>query len=155
NCIECTHISNPKTKATPQQVKAEVWMSLVRGSRGLIYFVHQFKPTFIEAGLLRDEKMTEAVGAINQQIHKLAGVLNSPTVPNGVVVASSETKVPVEAILKRQGTTRYVFAVGRRDGTTTATFQVAGVSGKGTAEVLGEGRQVEVRDGTFRDKFAP
>src|SRR5947208_1355341 len=37
NCIECTHISNPEAKATPQQVRAEVWMSLVRGSRGLIY----------------------------------------------------------------------------------------------------------------------
>src|SRR5262249_50667014 len=46
NCIECTHISNPKARATPAQVKAEVWMSLVRGSRGLIYFVHQFKPKF-------------------------------------------------------------------------------------------------------------
>jgi hypothetical protein len=29
-------------------------MSLIRGSRGLIYFVHQFKPKFIEAGLLSE-----------------------------------------------------------------------------------------------------
>src|SRR5262245_19955131 len=42
NCIECTHISNPKAKATPAEVKAEVWMSLIRGSRGIIYFCHQF-----------------------------------------------------------------------------------------------------------------
>ena len=62
NCIECTHISNPDAKATPQQVKAEVWMSLIHGSRGLIYFVHQFKPKFIEAGLLADEEMATAVG---------------------------------------------------------------------------------------------
>ena len=34
NCVECTHISNPDAKATPRQVRAEVWMSLVRGSRG-------------------------------------------------------------------------------------------------------------------------
>ena len=40
NCIECTHISNPRAKATPQQIRAEVWMALTRGSRGLIYFVH-------------------------------------------------------------------------------------------------------------------
>src|SRR5262245_15972653 len=52
NCIECTHISNPDAKAAPAQVKAEVWMSLVRGSRGIVYFAHQFRPTFIEAGLL-------------------------------------------------------------------------------------------------------
>ncbi len=29
-------------------------MSLIFGSRGLIYFVHQFKPKFIEAALLAD-----------------------------------------------------------------------------------------------------
>jgi hypothetical protein len=32
-------------------------MSLIRGSRGLIYFVHQFKPTFREAALLDDPEM--------------------------------------------------------------------------------------------------
>ena len=35
NCIECTHIGNPSTKPTPQQVRSEVWMSLIHGSRGL------------------------------------------------------------------------------------------------------------------------
>jgi len=57
NCIECTRISNTKTKPTPQQVKAEVWMSIIHGSQGLIYFCHQFQPRFIEAGLLADEEM--------------------------------------------------------------------------------------------------
>ena len=34
NCIECTRIGNTKTKPTPQQVKAEVWMSIIHGSQG-------------------------------------------------------------------------------------------------------------------------
>ncbi len=42
NCIECTRISNTEVKPTPDQVRAEVWMSLIHGSQGLIYFVHQF-----------------------------------------------------------------------------------------------------------------
>jgi hypothetical protein len=155
NCIECTHISNPKAKATPQQVKAEVWMSLVRGSRGLIYFVHQFKPAFVEAGLLADEAMLAQVGAINRQIHQQAAVLNSPTVADGVSVTTSSADVPVEAMLKRRKGTTYVFAVGMRDGTATAAFKVAGWSGGGTAQVLGEGRSVSVRDGTFQDTFRP
>jgi hypothetical protein len=46
NCIEASRISNPQVKPTPDQVRAEVWMALIHGSRGLIYFVHQFKPTF-------------------------------------------------------------------------------------------------------------
>jgi hypothetical protein len=40
NFIECTAIANPKHKPTPQQVRAEVWMALIHGSHGLIYFVH-------------------------------------------------------------------------------------------------------------------
>jgi hypothetical protein len=155
NCIECTHISNPKTKATPKQVKAEVWMSLVRGSRGLIYFVHQFQPKFIEAGLLADPKMTAAVGAINKQIHELAPVLNSPAIADGVTVSSSAEKVPVEAMLKRHDGKTYVFAVGMRDGETTATFHVAGMTGTAKAQVLGEDRTVPVRDGVFEDDFRP
>ena len=62
NCIECTRISNTKIKPTPQQVKAEVWMSIIHGSQGLIYFCHQFQPRFIEAGLLADEEMARCVG---------------------------------------------------------------------------------------------
>ncbi|HJZ59574.1 MAG TPA: hypothetical protein VKE74_31810 [Gemmataceae bacterium] len=155
NCVECTHISNPNAKATPKQVRAEVWMSLVRGSRGIIYFVHQFRPTFIEAGLLDDNNMTAAVAAINRQIHDLAPVLNGPTAPDGVAVASSAVAVPVEAVVKRQDGATYVFAVGMRDGTTTATFTVAGLTGRAKAEVLGENRTVEVRDGVLSDEFAP
>jgi len=153
NCIECTHISNPKAKATPKQVKAEVWMSLVRGSRGLIYFVHQFQPKFIEAGLLDDKEMTAAVGAINKQIHELAPVLNAPDIPNGITVASSAATVPVEAMIKQRDGTTHVFAVGMRDGTTTATFTVAGLTGRAKAEVLGEDRTIEVNNGVFKDEF--
>jgi hypothetical protein len=153
NCIECTHISNPDAKATPQQVRAEVWMSLVRGSRGLIYFVHQFKPKFIEAGLLADEAMLAKVTETNQQIQRLAPVLNSPSIPDGVAVTSSSAEVPVEAMVKRHGGATYVFAVGMREGKATATFTLAGVKGRAEAEVLDEGRTLEVSDGVFRDTF--
>jgi hypothetical protein len=155
NCIECTHISNPDAKATPQQVKAEVWMSLVRGSRGLIYFVHQFKPRFIEAGLLADEAMTAQVTAVNKQIHELATVLNSPSVADALRIESSDATVPIEAMLKRHGGDTYLFAVCMRDGTTTASFQIAGLPDLAKAEVLGEGREIDVRGGALHDEFRP
>src|SRR5262249_32701466 len=99
-------------------------------------------------------RMVVAVTAINQQIHELAAVLNSPTLSDGVVV-SSTAEAPVEATVKRQGATTYVFAVAMRDSSTTASFKVAGLTGKARAEVLGEGRRLEMRDGAFRDKFRP
>lgn len=154
NCIECTHIDNPDTKATPQQVKAEVWMSLIRGSRGLIYFVHQFKPKFIEAGLLADPDMLAQVRQTNRQIQELAPLLNSPTVTDVVTVESS-AEVPVEAMVKRQQKSTYIFAVGMRDGTTTAHFGVQGKQGTLQVEVLGESRKITGQGGSFSDQFRP
>jgi hypothetical protein len=155
NCIECTHISNPNKKATPAQVKAEVWMSLVRGSRGIIYFVHQFKPKFIEAAVLTDADMSDQLGTINKQIRELAPVLNSPPVRDGVEVKTADAKVPVEAMVKRHAGAVYVFAVGMRDGTTMANFKLPGLRGQAKATVLGEQRTIDVRDGAFEDSFAP
>jgi hypothetical protein len=153
NCIECTHVENPKAKATPQQVKAEVWMSIVRGSRGIIYFCHQFKPTFIEAGMLADADMVAGITKVNQQIKELAPVINSSSLEQGLTVTSSTTDVPVEAVLKHHRDARYVFAVGMRDGTTRAKFQLTGV--QGPVEVLGENRQIKMTDGAFEDDFRP
>ena len=155
NCIACTHISNPGARATPAQVKAEVWMSLVRGSRGLIYFVHQLKPKFLEAGVLADGDMVAQIKAINRQIHELAPVLKGPALAKAVVVESSEPAVPVEATVRRHGGATYVFAVAMRNGKTTGTFRVAGLAGKATARVLGEGRRIAVQGGAFHDTFQP
>jgi hypothetical protein len=153
NCIECTRISNEKAKATPHQVRAEVWMSLIHGSQGLIYFVHQFKPTFIEAALLEDPEMLKAVTAINQQIKELAPVLNQPTLKDAVQVQSSAPDVPIAAMIKRHAGATYLFAVGMRNGPTTGTFTLRGLPARATATVLGENRRVPVRNGRFEDRF--
>ena len=155
NCIECTHISNPNAKATPQQVKAEVWMSLVRGSQGIVYFVHQFQPTFIEAGLLADAEMTAAVTAINKQIQELAPVLNCPSVSRLVSAESSSPEVPIETLVKRQGDDLYVFAVAMRGGETTAAFTMAAAPQAERVEVLGENRTLAIKGGRFEDAFKP
>jgi hypothetical protein len=129
-------------------------MSLVRGSQGLIYFVHQFKPTFIEAALLADDQMLAQVRAINHQIRELAPVLNGPTVRDGAKVESAPD-VPVEVLVKRHGGSVYLFAVGMRDAATTARFQVNEIPDRRTVEVLGEGRSLVAEGGSFRDEFRP
>lgn len=155
NCIECTRIDNPKTKATPQQVKAEVWMSLVRGSQGLIYFVHQFKPNFIEAGLFADDEMLAQVRSVNRLIQDLAPVLHGETVEKGIAVESAAADVPVEALVKKHDGAVYIFSVGMRDGTTKATFRGEALQGRKRVEVLGEDRSLEIRDNAFQDGFRP
>jgi hypothetical protein len=153
NCIECTRIKNPTNKATPQQVRCEVWMSIVHGSMGLIYFVHEWEPKFNESALLSDPEMLSAVTAINRQISTLAPVLNSATIKDGANVSSDNKEVPVAVMVKRHERATYLFAVGMRNGRTTTTFTVQGLTGEKTVEVLGENRTILSNNGVFKDSF--
>jgi len=155
NCIECTRINHPKHKPTPHQVRCEVWMSIVHGSTGLIYFVHEWQPKFRESALLSDPGMYAAVARINRRIQALAPVLNGPTIRGGVVVESSHEDVPVAVMAKRHEDVTYVFAVGMRAQSTRAKFTVSGLVGIQRVDVLDEARTLESTDGVFADDFKP
>ncbi|MCU0958973.1 MAG: hypothetical protein MUF48_02610 [Pirellulaceae bacterium] len=153
NCIEASRISNTQVKPTPHQIRAEVWMSLIHGSRGLIYFVHQFQPRFSEASLLEDPELLPAVTALNRQLHSLAPVLNSPSVEGLVSVQSSDPAVPVSVMCKQHAGATYLFAVGMRNVPIRATFRLPAAWHAARVEVLGEDRALTVRDGQFEDAF--
>jgi hypothetical protein len=155
NCIECTRISNPNTKPTPAQVRSEVWMALIRGSRGLIYFVHQFQPSFREAALLDDPEMLAAVTAINRQIRELAPVLNSPSIPDGVTVRPSVDGTPVAWMRKRHQNIDYLFAVNLSPTAIRAAWEVSAWRKAGTVEVLGESQTLHARNGSWEDALEP
>ena len=150
NCLECTHISNPKHKATPRQVRSEAWMSLIQGSRGLIYFVHEFQPSFREAALLEDAELLPAITALNKQITALAPVLNAPS---ALDLAKVETKVPVSVSARKHEGAVYVFAAAMREQGTTAKFHVSGVPEKAIVQVIDENRSIPVRVGEWEDEF--
>lgn len=152
-CIETTGIDNPNRKATPSQVRTEVWMALIHGAKGLIYFAHQFKPTFIEAGLLADDAIAREVAAINRQIRELAPVLNAPAQSGVATVSSSSKDVPIDILARRHQGATYVFAVAMRDAETTGTFTLPSAKGNARVEVLGEGRTIEAKGGTWTDRF--
>lgn len=155
NCIEASRISNTKVKPTPHQIRAEVWMSLIHGSRGLIYFVHQFEPDFKEASLLEDHELLPAVTAINRQVHELAPVLNSRTLEGSVKATSSDSNVPVAVMSKQHDGSTYIFAVCMRNQPVKATFELAQAGVSSDAEVLGESRVVKLSDSKFEDDFEP
>lgn len=155
SCIECTHIGNAEKKASPAQVRAEVWMALISGSRGLIYFVHQFAPEFKEAALLDDPEMMSAITAINSEIRELASVLNSPSLQNGVQVKNANAGIQIATMMKQRGEHRYLFAVNLRNQTGKGSFAIAGPTGDKRLSVHGEDRNVTMSDGKFSDEFAP
>ncbi len=154
NCIECTRIQNPTKKATPHQVRAEVWMSIIHGSMGLIYFVHEWQPRFNESAILADPEMLTAITGINKQIAELAPVLNSPTIIDGVKAVLTNPDVSIATMTKRHKGAVYVFAVAMRNGRTKAGFKIAGPTGAKEIEVLGENRRLISLNGIFEDGFA-
>ena len=137
NCLECTRIDG-KTKATPRQVRNETWQAIIHGSRGLIYFVHQFQPKFNEHALLDDPEMLASVTATNRQIQELAAVINSTS-------GKRSEQDGVERFTVEYKSATYVFAAAM--GEATVTVEIAP---RGQIEVLGENRTV-----TRTDRFAP
>ncbi|MDP6556683.1 MAG: beta-galactosidase [Pirellulaceae bacterium] len=154
-CIECTHINNPQRKATPHEVEAEVWMAIIHGAEGLIYFSHQFKPRFIEAGMLADAEMTSAVTRINQQIQKLAGPLRTPTINEAISVQVAAGKIPVATMVKRHDGAMYLFAVNMRGTPAEAMFTLKAPLEGRNIECLGETRALPLDGRAFRDQFGP
>ena len=155
NALECTHIDNPNAKVTPPQLRAEVWMSLVHGSRGIIYFVHEFKPNASDHALLKDPPMLAAVTGINAEIRQLAPVLNSPNVEGAATVTSSSPQVPIDTMVKRHGGSIYLFSVAMRNSPAEGSFSVPGLPSEARVQVLGENRTLVARQGKFADAFGP
>jgi hypothetical protein len=151
-----TTVINAGTSAgpTPHETSSEVWLSLIHGANGIEYFVDTWNPSFREDGIFANATMVSAVTALNAQIESLAPVLNSATVPSLVDVTSSDASAPIDAMVKASGTSIYVFAAISRAGTATGSFQVEGMTGSGTATVVGESRTVPITAGAFTDSFA-
>jgi hypothetical protein len=150
--IETTRISKQgERKPTAQEVKSEVWMALIHGVKGFGYFCHSFSPTSDEAALLHDINMMNAVKEINLQVTSLAFVLNSNDLLGYATASSSNSLVPIDMMIKKQGKSNYIFAVAMRNGETTATITVT----SGTnVEVLGENRSIHIVKGKFNDSFS-
>lgn len=151
NCIEAG-FGDAQHMARPRDVRAEVWMSLIHGSMGLVYFVHRFKP-FNEHALLDDAALLAEVTRINQQIQALAPVLNSPSSVTPATVVSANPEIPVATMTKTDGKTVHLFAVAMRPGSTKAAFTVPGLT-VGTVKVLGEDRTIPLAGGRFEDAFS-
>ncbi|WP_169980723.1 hypothetical protein [Tautonia rosea] len=151
-CIETTRINNSDYSPSPSDTRVEVWMALIQGARGIIYFCHQFQPNFIEAGLLADDAMSREVAALNRQIQELAPVLHAPDRPDLARVSSSNEDVPIAVAVRQYDGATYLFAVSMRDGETTATFTLPD-SGDVRVEVLGEDRAIDAAEGTWQDRF--
>jgi hypothetical protein len=148
--VEASNFNNTHMP-TVSQIKSEVWMAVIHGATGFLYFCHHFKPTFVEAFPLSDPVMKEGLRSINHQITELAPVLNSPSFSGYASVTPENSNVPIDILVKDSGKGKYIFSVAMKEGQTKATFEVK--SGK-RVEVLGENRTLTIKKGKFTDEFS-
>lgn len=138
--------------ASPAEIRAQVWMALIHGSAGILYFVHEWEPSFNASALLDDEETLEGVTALNHQLQELAPALNSPSVEGRLTVTTEAGDTPVAAMLKEFDGDAYIFAAVMRDTPVTAAFTLDGIT---TGEVhVGEtGETLSIEDGRFEESL--
>jgi hypothetical protein len=153
NCVEAKVSEEGEARLTADQLRSEVWMSIIQGTRGIIYFVHHFKPTFSEASIFDDPDLLKALTEINRQVTQLAPILNSSDSPKVNIRGPSDGAVA--ALAKRKGNDLYLFTVSLIPRPTAATFMIENVSNPGAAEVLDESRRANIASGAIEDKFDP
>jgi hypothetical protein len=137
--IETSHMDCPDTPelgVTPEGLRAESWLAIAGGARGLGFFPIGWTGSVGE-GIAKVAQDVEALG---------------PALLAAETAASASGVVKVGA--RRLGGALYVFAINPTYSAASATIDVPGLSGR-TLQVLGEGRTVTSRGDGFGDTFTP
>lgn len=127
----------PELEPTPETVRAETWLAVAGGARGIGFFPSASSPS-IGAEIAR----------LSAQLGSLAPALGTAVVP--VATASAR---PVVASARRANGATYVIAVNTVRGPAGAALPVPGLA-SGRIWVLGESRFLRVRRGVFSNGFA-
>ncbi len=166
DCVESVNlcvVNGNEYRATPVQVNAEVWMSLINGANGIGYFCHDETTAAFCLGATRGGAAAQAVQSnlayVNATVLSYAPVLNSPTAgacslqqenyatgarstttscANGILtLATTNVAIPGMAMAKQYNGSTYLFMQSDRRSPYGAIFHMtlAGLSGK-TARVV-------------------
>jgi hypothetical protein len=146
--IETTAL-DPGHMVTPAQLRAEVWMAIIHGARGIVYFVHEFLPTFREDGIFRHVDIVREVAKENKLIESMAPIINIPDLGGAATVQST---VPIDTLVKRYDNKIYIFAVSMANKASQPRFTLEGLDAT-KALVVGEDRTLTITRSTFQDSF--
>lgn len=143
---------------TPGQLQGAVMSSVINEARGLVYFNQSLSGNCQGGSLLRQSQVTssfcgkpqvDAAAKVNNQIHKLAPVLNTQSYEYSFGTG-------LDTMLKTYNGSAYIFAMV--DGSSkpgSRTFQLPKGIKATSVEVVDEGRSIAVgADGKFTDTFS-
>ena len=121
---------------TPEVVRAETWLAIAGGARGIGYF-----PDWWEESIRNEVRLT------NREILALAPALLAP-----VARANWSVESPVRVAARRYNGATYVVAVNTSTSQATAGFTVPGLGGR-TLQVFRDGRTVKPFGDLVTDKL--
>jgi hypothetical protein len=128
------------------ELRAEVWLAVAGGARGIGYFTHTWSPEHL-AFDVSPELQRELV-SLDRLLTALRPALVAPTVASGADTTS------VKVVARRAGDKVYVIAVNASRSATNAKLHVPALH-NGDAAVFGEGRTVATNGRRLNDAFGP
>ena len=143
----------------PEQVKAQVWSSIIHEARGIVWFSQspdqQDVNDCISGDAFQDARVhstpclkdqVAAAGEVNAEVRALAPVLNTQSYV-------WDFGPGTDTMLKVKDQSAYIFAMTDDGGVGERTFTLpSGLAGS-VVEVLNENRTLPVKNGTFSDRF--
>lgn len=121
---------------SPALVRAETWLAIAGGARGVGWFPSYWKP-----------EVAAEIGRLSREIASLAPALLAPEIP-----VSTDPRSPVKASARAYHGATYVIAANASFSRVTARIAVPGL-GASRVRVFGQGRTVRVENGVIRDSF--
>lgn len=143
---------DPKCRApNANELKAEVWMSIVGGAHEILYFTHSWSPSYSQCRIPED--LQAEMKILNKQITDLAPIILSA---NSNIEVTAEKKgdseTDVETLVKEGSGKIYIFTSNIKYKAGDVEFTIKGAS-SGDVEVYEENRKLKMTNGKFTDKF--
>jgi hypothetical protein len=131
---------------TAAELRAEVWLAIAGGARGIGYFTHTWTPDHHSFDVR--QPVAHQMARTNELIAAVRPALVGRT------IASSVNSSAVKVLARRAGKTTYVIAVSTAGAPIRITYDVPALR-NGNIRVFGEHRSVSVSQGRVDDVFGP
>lgn len=137
---------------TPEEVRAEIWLAVIHGARGIFYF-----PAVVGTNGFQFDgtppATVEEIKRQNERLTQLSRVLQGPINPPGLTVVSSN---PLHVGWRLAEGKCHVFVVNpRATPSKRCVVKFPGLAGNRPVDVQQEQRTLELVDGTLTDDFGP
>ena len=144
-------------RMTADLLRSAVWIMVVHGAKGIIYFCHDFSNGgMIEDAVFDEPGMTEAMSEVNKSIKNYENILLADTIDG--ISTETDNSVKITTLVKKFNGYVYIFAMG--DGNTNypeGNSVIAEISINERknimVDVLEENRTISMKAGKFSDLF--